>query len=79
MKYFILGIGILAGCTKPVYLPVSVCPEPKIPVEQQLRVDLLPPKPNTSDILKALAHDHIYLKDLNKQFRIILEGYKQTK
>jgi len=66
---------LLCGCTKYVYLPVWSCQEPTMPVEQPLRTSGITDKDSTDTILKGFIYDITYLKSLNEQYRVLLQGY----
>jgi len=70
-------IWLYGCCPPPVLIPVSSCPQPPTITMPLLAVDQLPAKPDTATGLKALAIDHVTLKETLKQCIIDLEGYRQ--
>jgi len=66
---------LLCGCTKYVYLPVWTCPEPIMPLEAPLKTAGITDKDSTDTILKGFIYDLTYLKGLNEQYKVLLQGY----
>lgn len=68
----------LTGCgIKTVYVPVSSCPQPPVITMPVLAVTQLPAQPETTATLKALAVDHITLRETLRQCITTLEGYRK--
>lgn len=68
----------LTGCgIKTVYVPVSSCPQPPVITMPVLAVTQLPAQPETTATMKALAVDHITLRETLRQCITTLEGYRK--
>lgn len=66
----------LSGCVEYVKVPVWVCPAPVMPQEAPLKVDSITDSSTTDECLKAVISDVTYLRGLNAQYKVLLEGYK---
>ena len=75
LVYLVL-VSSLSGCVKYVYIPVYSCPEPTIPIKEQLKTSDRSLQ-TTDDILKAYIYDIKYLDTYSDQLLILLESYKK--
>lgn len=69
-------IWLTSCCPPPVMIPVSSCPQPPVITMPVLAVTQLPEQPETAATLKALAVDHITLRETLRQCITTLEGYR---
>lgn len=74
----LMGITLLAGCIRTVYVPVSSCPQPPQFVSPQLKLDILPKTASTEEKLDALRNDFISLKRHLGSCIILLDTYREA-